>query len=79
MMDFFNMIHDSIGWKIVGIALIAWAFYTLLRHPDRVLIDSIMHKKVTEYEEEQRIEKVGFTVLESCMQTTQILRKCASL
>ncbi|MDD6299033.1 hypothetical protein [Hornefia butyriciproducens] len=51
MMDFFNMIHDSIGWKIVGIALIAWAFYTLLRHPDRVLIDSIMHKKVTEYEE----------------------------
>lgn len=59
MMDFFNMIHDSIGWKIVGIALIVWAFYTLLRHPDRVLIDSIMHKKVTEYEEEQRQKKAA--------------------
>lgn len=59
MMDFFNMVHNSTGWKIVGIALIVWAFYTLMRHPDRVLIDSIMHKKVTEYEEDRKQKKAA--------------------
>ena len=50
MGEFLTMIHDSTFVKVIGLAIIAWAFYTLIAHPDRVLFDSIMHKKKQDYE-----------------------------
>ncbi|NLD10235.1 MAG: hypothetical protein GX671_00545 [Clostridiales bacterium] len=54
MMDFIHMIMDSWPVTLAGIALIIWSFYTLIAHPDRVLIDAMTHKRKTEYTENKK-------------------------
>ncbi|WP_303857960.1 hypothetical protein [Aminicella lysinilytica] len=51
MMDFIHMILNSWPVTLLGIALIIWSFYTLIAHPDRVLIDAMTHKRKVEYTE----------------------------
>lgn len=54
MADFFSMIHGSLPIKIIGIAIIIWSFYVILKNPDVPLFDALMNKKKTEWDEAQK-------------------------
>lgn len=54
MADFFSMIHGSLPVKIIGIGIIIWSFYVILKNPDVPLFDALMNKKKEEWDKAQK-------------------------